>query len=60
MLTWFAENAATLAISAVLIVLAVFAIKKMIDSKKKGGCAGGCSHCVYGDQCSSNPDNKPQ
>lgn len=58
MLTWLADNAATLAVAAVLIVIAVFAVKRMIDSKKKGGCVGGCSHCAYGSQCSTSTEKE--
>lgn len=54
MLEWLAAHAATIIISAVLIVLLALAVRYVIKKRRSGGCAGcdacsgkegGCSAC---------------
>lgn len=54
MLEWLAAHAATIIISAVLIVLLALAVRYIIKKRRSGGCigcdacsgkAGGCSAC---------------
>ncbi len=64
MLEWLAANAATIVISAVLIVLLALAIRYIVKKRKNGGCVGceacssskgGCSACHGG--CAAATDD---
>ena len=52
MLDWFAENIATVAVSAVLLAVIGLVIYKMIKDRKRGsGCGCGCSGCAMSEYC---------
>lgn len=52
MLEWLAANAATIVISAVLIVLLALAVRYIVKKRKSGGCAG-CDGCSAKGGCSA-------
>ena len=45
MIKWIGENAATIIISALLLMLFILAIRNIISKRKKGGCGCGCGSC---------------
>lgn len=55
MLTWLAENVATIVVCIILIGIVAAIIYKLITDKKKGksSCGGGCSGCVMRESCHS-------
>lgn len=52
MLEWLAANAATIVISAVLIVLIALAIRYIVKKRRSGGCVG-CDACSAKGGCSA-------
>ncbi|MBQ6322740.1 MAG: FeoB-associated Cys-rich membrane protein [Lachnospiraceae bacterium] len=42
---WLAQNAGTLIVGAILILLVFFAIRNIVKNRKNGGCGCGCSGC---------------
>ena len=60
MMEWIAANAATLVISAILLVVVVFAARHVYKVRKSGGCSGcadggrGCSSGSQGSCCGSD------
>jgi len=64
MMEWIAANAATLVISAILLVVVVFAARYVYKVRKSGGCAGcadggcGCSGGNGGSCCGSDPGTR--
>ncbi len=53
MLDWIIENGATIAVSAILILIIGGIIYKMVKDKRAGksGCGCGCSGCALADKC---------
>jgi hypothetical protein len=45
MLTWIAENLASILLLLVVAVIVFFIIKKKIKDRKQGMCSCGCEHC---------------
>ena len=58
MFAWIAENAATIIVIAVIIVLIGVAVFSLLKDKKnkKGGCTGNCASC--GMRCSYKQKTK--
>ena len=54
---WLVENAATVILCALLVLIVAAVIVKMVRDKKKGkhSCGCGCEHCALSD--SRRPDN---
>lgn len=50
---WIIENGATIAVSAVLLVIVGLIVFKMVCDKRKGkgGCGCGCGGCAMADIC---------
>lgn len=55
MLTWLAENVATIVVCIILIGIVAAIIYKLTTDKKKGksSCGGGCSGCAMRESCHS-------
>ena len=58
MVAWLVQNAATLIISAVLLVIVGLIVRGMARGKIKscsdcGSAGGGCTACQFADQCQS-------
>ncbi len=51
MMGFIIENLATIVIGILLLLLIIFAIKKIIHDKKKGKCCGCSSGCTSGGKC---------
>lgn len=53
MLSWFAENFATIVVAAALLALVIVIIKYLIRQKKQGksSCGAGCAHCAMHGEC---------
>ena len=51
MLSWLAQNIATIIVCAVLIAVVVLIIVYLRRNKKKGSCGCGCEHCAMSSQC---------
>ena len=45
MLTWIAENLASILLLLVVAVIVFFIVKKKIKDRKQGMCSCGCEHC---------------
>ncbi|MBQ7715457.1 MAG: FeoB-associated Cys-rich membrane protein [Clostridia bacterium] len=58
MFAWIADNVVTIAASAVLLLVVVFAVFVLVKDKKRGsgGCTGNCATCGMG--CSLRNKNK--
>ena len=58
MFAWIAENAATIIVTAVVLVLIGVAVLSLLKDKKnkKGGCTGNCASC--GMSCSYKQKSK--
>lgn len=56
MISWLAANAATIVISAILILLVVAVIVKLMRDKRNGrtSCGCGCSNCAMQGTCHQN------
>ena len=56
-INWLVANAATIAVSAVLLVLVGLIIFKMVKDKREGksgcSCGCGCNGCALADKCNS-------
>lgn len=52
-MAWLADNAATIALSAVLIVIVALIIRKMILDRRSGqtSCGCGCENCASRGMC---------
>ena len=51
MAAFIAENLVTILISAVLLVAVVFAIRRIIKTRKNNRCCGSCEGCSRADSC---------
>ena len=53
MLTWLADNASTIIVCAVLVVIVFLIIKSMRKNKKQGksSCGCGCANCAMSGMC---------
>ena len=51
MLSWLAQNLATIIVCAVLIAVVLLIILYLRRNKKKGSCGCGCEHCAMSSQC---------
>lgn len=53
MLTWLVENAATVILCALLVLIVAAVVVKLARDKKKGrhSCGCGCEHCALSDGC---------
>ncbi len=53
MLTWLAENIATIIISLILLVIVAAIVVKLVKDKKKGKstCGNNCAHCAMAGSC---------
>lgn len=53
MLLWLMQNASTIAVGAVILVIVACVLRSMIVNKKKGrtSCGCGCEHCAMSDSC---------
>lgn len=58
-MSWIVDNAATLIIGAILLIVVVFAIRYVVRKTKKGQCIGceGCSGHSNGDENNSDACN---
>ena len=56
MFAWITDNAATIVVIAVLLVLVGVAVFSIVRDKKskKGGCTGNCATCGMGCSCDQN------
>lgn len=56
MIKWLIANAATIIISAILILLVILVVVKMIRDKRSGksSCSCGCSNCAMQGACHQN------
>lgn len=56
MLTWLAENMATIIISLILALVVAAVIVSMVRGKRKGksSCGCGCASCPAGSLCATN------
>ena len=60
MIEWIANNAGTLAVSAVLLILVGLAVAKMIRDRKQGKstCSMGCGGCPMSGTCHKKQEEK--
>ena len=58
MFAWIAENALTIIVTAVILLLIGLAVFSLVKDKKnkKGGCTGNCAACKMG--CFGSEKNK--
>ncbi len=56
MLDFIIENGATIAVSAILILIIGGIVYKMVKDKRAGksGCGCGCQNCALSDKCHGN------
>lgn len=53
MMEWINNNASTIIVGILLLLVVSFIIKKLYRDKKHGNCSGGCSHCGASSVCHS-------
>lgn len=53
MLTWLAQNAATIIISLLLLIVVAAIIVNLVKDKRKGKstCGNNCAHCAMAGSC---------
>ena len=53
MITWIVQNAATIIICAVLVIIVAVILRYMFGKNKKNGgsCGGNCAGCSMGGMC---------
>lgn len=62
MLLWLAENWGTLAVGALIVLIAALAVRSLVKGKKRSrqeGCSGGCAGCPMCGSCHPGAGEKP-